>query len=303
MAIDWEDTFRSWAKPPSETEQQRCDNAERMVREAIKVDSVLSKKGIEVFPQGSYKHNTNVKQDSDVDICVRLMDTFFYELPTDRTNTPQYFGIVSSPYSYADYKNAVETALVNKFGKKSVTRGNKAFNVRESSYRVDADVVACFEHRRYTGRFNPDGSCHYHSGTEFRADNGHRLINWPIQSYENGVRKNKQTGNRFKYVIRILKRLRNKMQDQRITTVYNIASFLIECLVWNVPNDGFASDLFKANIRWVLAHTFNETLTDEGCSEWGEINELKYLFRLSQPWTRQQAHDFLSSSWKYIGFE
>ena len=82
-----------------------------------------------------------------------------------------------------------------------------------------------------------------------------------------------------------------------------IVSCLIESLVWNVPNEGFGHSTLTADVRYTLAHLFNNTRKDEDCSEWGEVNELKYLFRSSQPWTRQQAHDFVSAAWNYIGFE
>ena len=81
-----------------------------------------------------------------------------------------------------------------------------------------------------------DGSPKYLSGIEFRPDNGGGVINWPNQTHSNGVDKNNNTSRRYKRVIRILKRLRNKMQDEKIATANDIASFLIESLVWNTPN-------------------------------------------------------------------
>ena len=301
MSRDWEETFRNWAKPSSETEQQKCDNAERIIRQAIREDRMLSQINIEVFAQGSYRNNTNVRQDSDVDLCVILKDVFFYDLPEGKSKSD--FKIHDASYTYAEFKNNVEIALVNKFGRKEVVRGNKAFDIHANTYRVDADVVPCFEHRRYTGQQNYDGTFYYLSGTEFRPDNGGSVINWPQQHYENGVAKNDATGNRFKYITRVLKRLRNEMADKGITAAKPIPSYLIECLVWNVPNEGFGHDSYTTDVRYVLAHTFNETINDEKCSEWGEVNELKYLFRISQPWTKQQANDFLSAAWDYIGFE
>ncbi len=68
-------------------------------------------------------------------------------------------------------------------------------------------------------------------------------------------------------------------------------------------NEGLNHDTYTADVRSALAHLFNNTRNDDGCKEWGEINELKYLFRTSQPWTREQAHKFLSAAWDYIGFE
>jgi hypothetical protein len=302
MARDWESIFRNWSKPSSDTEEQKCENAERMIRDAIRGSRSLSGRTIEIFPQGSYQNNTNVRQDSDVDICVRCMDVFFYEIPNEAGFTREDAGISDASYTYSQFKNEVEQALVAKFGSQAVRRGNKAFDVHASSYRVDADVVACFEHRRYTYR-GQDGRYNYLSGTEFQPDNGGSIINWPIQNYENGIIKNKATGDRFKYITRILKRLRNEMEETGISSAEPIPSYLIECLVWNVPNERFGHDQYIDDARYALAYTFNETLSEDKCREWGEVNELKYLFRPSQSWTREQAHAFLDTAWNYIGFE
>jgi hypothetical protein len=41
----------------------------------------------------------------------------------------------------------------------------------------------------------------------------------------------------------------------------------------------------------------------ETCNERGEVNELKYLFRGSHPWTLEQAHAFISAVWDYLGYK
>jgi hypothetical protein len=292
---DWEATFVAWSKPSSSAEQEKQENAERMIRAAIRESAALRSKNIEVFAQGSYKNNTNVRFDSDVDICVRLTDQFFYNLPTGMTESNA--GISPGSYSYENFKNDVGSALVSKFGRLGVARENKAFDVHENSYRVDADVVACFEHRRYAQ------TSRYISGTEFRPDNGGRVINWPQQQYENGVAKNNRTGGRFKLITRDIKRLRNEMNDKGIPQAKLIPAFLIECLVWNAPDEAFGHKGLTEDVRYVLAFTFNNTRTDEGCAGWGEVSELKYLLRGGQPWTRQEAHAFLSAAWDYVAFK
>lgn len=297
-----EDTLSSWAKPPSESEQERCENAEKAICDALNNDEILSEKDILVFAHGSYKNNMYVKLDSDVDICVMLRDTFFADYPNEGTH--ETYGNFTSDFTYAEFKKMVEAALVNHFGREQVVRGDKAFDIHENTYRVDADVLPAFEYRRYTGRTNSDGAYHYHKGIEFRPDNGGSIINWPDQIYKNAVDKNSETGRRYKSVIRILKRLRGAMQEEGIKEANDIASYLIACMVWNVPNDYFGHDNHHDDVREVLAHTFNATLKQEDCDNWGEINELKYLFRDGiQPWTRQQAHSFLSAAWDYVGYK
>ena len=107
----------------------------------------------------------------------------------------------------------VQKALGDYFGKAGVTRGNKAFDIHANTYRIDADVIPTFEYRWYTGRKNADGSQHYLSGVAFDPDSGPRVINWPEQTYNNGVERNTATGRKYKRAIRILKRLRDGMQD------------------------------------------------------------------------------------------
>ncbi len=302
MVRDWESTFRGWSKPSSDTEQQKCDHAEKKaIKAAISESPELANRTIDIFPQGSYRNNTNVRLDSDVDICVVCRDVFFYDLPFDGSITKENATIQDASYGYSTFKNEVETALVRKFGRNMVKRGKKAFDVHENSYRVDADVVACFEHRRYYRDYY--GQIVFHCGTELHPDNGGRIINWPEQHYENGVTKNKATSGRFKFITRVIKRLRNEMDENGIAAAKPIPSYLIECLVWNTPKELFGHLEYTDDVRSMLAHTFNETLTKEQCKEWGEVNELKYLFWIGQPWTWLQAHSFLGAAWDYIGFE
>jgi hypothetical protein len=294
--MSWEAMFETWAGPLGETEQIKCDNAVRAVRKAIDASQPLQNRRITVFAQGSYRNRTNVRSESDVDICVLCDETFFFDLP--KNGDSANFGLTTpATYTYSQFKNEVGSALNDYFGTYNVTRGNKAFDVHANTYRIDADVVPCFEYRRYWDDFT------YRKGTGFGPDKGGRTINYPEQNYENGVKKNDTTGRRFKAIVRILKRLKYRMDEERIGAVALIPSFLIECLVWNVPDAGFGHVSYTPDVRWALAHLFNNTRKPEDCNEWCEINDYKYLFHSSQPWTFSQAHDFTSAAWDYLGFE
>ena len=296
-----EETLESWSTGPSATETEKCENAVLAVRKAVNAHNRLSGLDISFFAQGSYRARTNVRLDSDVDICVRRNDVFFADYPDEKKR--EDFGNVVSDLSYSDFKKLVGEALSDYFGKTGVTRGNKAFDVHANTYRIDADVVPTFEHRRYTGRLNLDGTPHYESGVAFLPDKGVIVKNWPEQNYTNGVYKNGECNRHYKRVVRILKRLRYVMRGKGVLAAENASSFLIECLVWNAPNEAFKHDTYTADVRYVLAYLWNQTRTDADCAEWREVNELKDLFRSGQPWTRQQASDFLQAAWDCIGFE
>ena len=183
----------------------------------------------------------------------------------------------------------------------SVTRGNKAFDIHANTYRLNTDVVAAFELRRFK-RLGLEGQISWNSGIAFLPDSGSRIDSWPDQTYNNGVWKNNETSRRYKRAIRILKRLRNRMQDKGIAAANDIGSFLIESLVWNVPNENFEREGYRAIMRAVLAHTFNNTRKEEDCAEWGEVNELKYVLRGNHG-LRPRVNAFLDAAWNELGFE
>lgn len=303
---DWESILGTWAQPPAKTEQERCENAERAIRTAITSSDKLKARDIKVFVQGSYRNNVNVRQESDVDIGVVCRETFFFDLPDGYSR--EQFGLnTPGTYEFAQFKDEVGEALVNHFGYGTVTRGDKAFDVRANSYRVDADVAPFFAYRWY------QKNASWREGVKLFSDSGKVVVNWPEQHYESGVAKNDATSRAFKGVVRILKRLCIEMSGEGMASaVPACPGFLIECMTHNVPNDRFAQQSWKKAVREVLAFLFNNTLDDTKCADWTEVSGLKWLFRptrygfhttTEQKWTRQQAHAFVDAAWNYLGLE
>src|SRR3989338_4260780 len=128
MDQSWEQKFREWAKPPVQAEQDRCENAERAIRNAIARSDKLRHRSVRVFPQGSYKNNTNVRRDSDVDIGIVCEDIFFADYPEGTSR--ETFGNSKADYSNQQFKKDVGEALVAYFDAGVVTRGNKAFDIK-----------------------------------------------------------------------------------------------------------------------------------------------------------------------------
>lgn len=312
MARDWKAVFETWTKPASDTEAGKQANAERMIRDAVSEHDTLRGRNIKVIAQGSYRNNTNVRAESDVDICVCCMVPFFYDY-TSADYTMQESNVVAAAYTFREFKNDVEAALVQKFGRAGVFRGTKAFDAHANTYRVGADVVATFAHRRYQKKvydFLRGGSYIYPytepEGTQFLPDGGgNPIVNWPEQHYTNGVAKNKATGFRFKSAVRALKNMKYEIEEfgnpAQKKAAKEAPSYLIECLVYNVQN--LAGDSYYDTVRNVITVAYNATKTDETCKRWLEANEMKWLFRPTQPWTREQAHAFLLEAWRYAEFK
>jgi hypothetical protein len=290
-----EDQFASWAMSPSQTEQDRMDNAERAVRAAISASVRLSNRDIRVFAQGSYRNRVNVRQDSDVDVAVVCRNTVFWDGPPGATLAS--VGLTEASYYYEDFRREVGEALTSHFKGGVVTTGDKAFDVKANTYRVEADVAPFFEHRRF------DAAGDWITGVEMRPRSGGRIINWPDQHYDNAVWKNTETARSFKGCVRILKTLRYKMVADGFKSASESTSFLMECLIWNVPNNLFGSTTWTAEMRSCLAYLYNNTIHFADCTEWGEVSELKYLFRGDKAWTFAGTQRFLSDCWNYIGYE
>ena len=289
-----EQSFQAWAAAPSAAEQTKCDNAVSVIRKALAADTALAKRNIRVFAQGSYCNRTNVRQDSDVDVCALCSDTMFYDVPSGMTAAN--FNISPATYPYSDFKYQIGAALNSYFAQGHVARGNKAFDIKENTYRIAADVVPCFVYKE----FAPNGSTI--EGVAFQPDIGQRIVNWPDQNYTNGVTKNTASGQRFKGMARILKRLRYKMKDENIQAADPIPSFLLECLAYNVPNDALQLDTYSAAVRDAVIIIFNATKDSQIYSYWYEVNERKLLFGGNQPWTCQQVNSFMLAAWSYLEF-
>lgn len=292
MSIDWEQTFRKWSKPSSETESTKAENAERMIKAAIDNSQILSTKDISVFPQGSYRNNTNVREESDVDICVCLNTLVSSDYSLVPGMNDKLAGLETAPYTYKQFKSDLEAALKNKFGSSGISRGDKAFDVHANSYRVDADVVPAIQGRLYYNQNHND----FIRGTCIKPDSGGIIYNWPEQNYNKGVNKNKSTGNRFKLIVRAIKRLRNHLAEKDYETAKPIPSYLIECLVYVVPDQYFTGDSYKTNVENCINYLYNQI----DSSDWTEINEIKYLFRSQQMWNKTKVKEFLLTAWNYI---
>ena len=104
-----EQQLQSWTSHLSQSEEQRAENAIRMIKAAMDANSQLRSLDYEVFVQGSYANNTNVRTDSDVDVCVMLKSTFYMDLPSGKTR--EDYNIGPGTMEFQQYRDLVKQAL------------------------------------------------------------------------------------------------------------------------------------------------------------------------------------------------
>jgi hypothetical protein len=302
-----EATLRQWTKKSSDNEEARRDRTEREVRAAFANSTRLACVPVKIYVKGSYANNTNVRLDYDVDIAVEYQGMYYVDATGAEADVRKaalavadYTGPYGGAAGAAKFKEDVQHALREHFGTRPVERGNLSLRVREQKTTLPADIVPCFTYHYITGR-NLRDELIYHEGTRLYPDEGDYIHNWPQQQYDCGVRKNDATRRRYKRLVRALKRLENQLVDANLLKA--LPSFLMECLVYNVPNVSFGHADYAADMRSVLATVFNATLDDAQCKQWVEASERKWLFGHGKSWTRQQAHELADKAWDHLGFE
>jgi len=253
MAIP-ESQLETWSHQGS---IQQSSTTYQTIRNALLADdSGYADKSFDVFLQGSYGNDTNIYSESDVDVVIRLDSIFNYDL-TGLTDSEKlaYQGYVSAAtYSFDKFKNAVVDQLQRKFGAASVSVGNKAVKIIGDQNRRNADVVVCYQHRRYK-TFNLQRTDDFVSGIYFPTPNG-SIINYPKLHSSNLTTQHQACGNMLKPMSRILKNMRSRMVENGTLKNGVAPSYYVEGLFYNVPKEQYVStsyrDTFCNGINWLM---------------------------------------------------
>lgn len=292
------DLLSSWIQPSSQDEQDRQDRARRMIHDAIKEHAPFAGTKIEVYAKGSYANNTNVRNDSDVDIVVECHDCMYYDYAPGVTPAVTPGRAYSGTWTPDAWRREVTSAITNCFGSADVDdSGSVALVVAaKPGSRPSADVIPSYHYRYYwagdRSRWD-DGSAVY------KADGG-RIINWPQQQFDNGRAKNTASGKRYKRYARALKNAENYLARHEVINAK--PSYLMECLAWNVPDTILKTGELDAGFRATLAWLWNHLTDNYTYEDWEEPNKLKYLFWSGQKWTLADAKQVVLETWRYLGY-
>jgi hypothetical protein len=301
--MDWEDWLKRAAAPPSDNEDDKRQRTENEIKAALADYEPLKGRPYRVYAKGSYANNTNVRLNYDVDIAVEYHGYFYSDLVFDLKNTSKAdIGLSKSddPYARDEFKSDIRAALVKAYGSSAVKDGKIAYRVRESKTTLPADVVPCWEYRRYDKFVN--GEALFHEGSRvYPTDGGHK-DNYPKIQRANGIAKNNRTGYRYKRMVRALKKLQTRLVISG-DLEGELPSYLVECLVYNVPDRLFNNTSYMDDMRGVLARIFNATLPNGDSGKWEEANALRYLFYAGSDWSADEAHALASAAWDALGFE
>ena len=304
-SAEWRARFAHWQKPPSDTEEQKIESAKRQIGYALDKCEWLTAHTYRIIKQGSYENNTNVRADSDVDLCVCLNHAITPQSSVGESLSLPELGLYPLDFSYDTFRGHVVSALQSKFGYPAVKVGKKSIKIHTNDdNKISADVVPAFKYWMYPARArwqSQPPSPIAAEGVAIYDHLGNLIFNFPEQHLANGRDKNTRTGRRYKRVVRIMKRLRNYMKDN-FELFDEVSSFLIECMVYNCPDDNFAGADLYDDLRAVL-HSLKFGLLDETqVRRCREVNGIKPLFSPTQGWTADAALSFANKAYDYVGF-
>lgn len=287
--------LQTWAQAPSATKYIATRNR---IEKAVK-DKFGS--NVDVYLQGSYKNSTHVRSESDVDIIVEYTPAYYpgFLNVSAEEQAIYHRQHTNHDYVFSQFKSDVLSVLEKEFSVGEVKRGEKSIKVLKNESRVNADVIACFTHKRYISATKHDAV-----GIQFFMDSGDEVVNFPKQHHENGEDKNSdtRTDGKYKDMVRIYKNIRYKLIDAGILADNEIASHFIECLVWNVP-DSYFNGAHADILRFVTAKIWTDMKAGKDPhNNYSYIHNLHWLFKQNLVYTPEKAEKFMSKVWSFSGF-
>ena len=216
------------------------------IRDALAADDRLAKFKHEVLLQGSYKNNTNLRRDSDVDLVVRLAHKLSPGVAA--LSGKQLKENVSHQAAHRHWQSFRRRALRvmrNRYGD-AVTSGRKTLKLAKGELHADADLVVTLSYKAGIALYLPD--------------EGRWAVSFPQQHHDRGLAKEEATSRRFKRTVRMFKAARSRLVEGKALTKDDAPSYFIECLLYNVPDGLFAPKL---------------TPTYTGIVDWLETAKLK----------------------------
>jgi len=232
----------------------------------------------EVYIQGSYRNDTNIRGDSDVDIIAQLNSTFYSNLSEEQR---KHLGLSLASYGWKEFRKDVLRALKNYYGQSLITEGDKSLKVKSNNWRLPADVVICLQYRNYKSvNINDfiEGMCFW------SLSDNRQIINYPKIHYDNGVWKNKNTNKCYKPLVRIFKNIRSYISGD------STPSYFLECMLYNIPKDKFGPNYqvtFCNIVNWLNGASLENFICQNG--------QLKLFGNTPEQWDLGKAKEFINN--------
>ena len=252
MAIP-ENQLKIWAQPGK---VKGARNTHAAIRNALGRHQWPDDVRYVTYLQGSYRNNTHLRRQSDVDVVVeltslpvrdssrlpgsqkRLLDRDFPELE----------------YGWRRFRRDVRSAIALSLGDSRVREGKKTFKLVMEPPEIPVDVVVAVRYLTYT-EYSGQRSYKRTEGLGlYLPSEGRWAVNYPHLHRRNGVGKEKATNWWFRRTIRMFKNARAQLVEEGRLGPNTARSYHIECLLYNVPNQmlaGSCQSAYSSALYWL----------------------------------------------------
>ena len=266
-----ESTLSKWSHHQAGTAFKQ---AHLPIRRALDAYAWPSELKYEVFLQGSYKNDTNLGGDSDVDVVVRLTHRLKPRVAILAGKGLQDDGSHKVALErWRSFRNHALKAMRGRFGD-AVKSSRKTLKVAKGPTPADADVVVTLSYEEGIGFYLPDDR--------------RWVVSHPQQHHLRGSKKERAANGRFKRTIRMFKAARNRLVDEEVLKKEDAPSYFIECLLYNVPDALFKPEL-ASTYTGILAWLKTANLQDFQCQN----GEALLFGRGREQWTVKKARAFI----------
>ena len=280
-----ESQLQSWANHGAVTLSKQTHES---IRHALNTSDWSQGATYDIYLQGSYKNDTNIRGDSDIDVVVELTSPFYSNLTDDEKRS---VGLTPATYDWSKFVRDVLDRLTAYYGATQIKRGNKCINLAPTTGRLPADIVVCAQYKYYLNRrVAAEGITFWTHG------NDQQIISYPKIHSDKCVQKNEATKGWFKRSVRMFKNARNYLVDQGVIDEKVAPSYLLECLIYGVPDNKFGGDFQNTYcniINWLVeadygSFTFpslTQSLFGASDDQWSVDKAKRLLNQLVKLWT------------------
>ena len=279
MAIP-ENQLKIWAQPGT---VQGAKNTHAAIRNALGRYQWPDDVRYRTYLQGSYRNNTHLRRQSDVDVVVELTSLPVRDgshLPDSQKKLLRK-GFPEPEYGWRRFRRDVIRAITDSFGASRVREGKKTLKLVMESPEIPVDVVVAVRYLTYT---------EYSGHRNYKRTEGLGLylptenrwtVSYPHLHRRNGVGKEKATNWWFRRTIRMFKNARAQLVDEGRLAQATARSYQIECLLYNMPDGLLRSShqsAYSSALYWLRTNGLSRfssqnklvPLFDSGLDSWNE---------------------------------
>ena len=243
-----ESQLQSWANQGAVTLAKQTHES---IRYALNTGDWPQGVSYDIYLQGSYKNDTNIRGDSDVDVVVELTSAFSSNLTEEEKRS---LSLTPATYGWSEFMRDALNRLKDYYGDGQITQGNKCINLAPTKGRLPADIIICSTYKWYSNlAIVAEGITFWTHG------NNRQIISCPKIHTDKCVARNGETNGSFKPSVRMFKNARSYLVDQGVIDDKVAPSYFLECFIHNVASSNFGSDFQNTYcniVNWLLEADF-----------------------------------------------